>query len=131
MAGRTEVGVFSISVVESLIRDGALRAIAVAANKKSKALPDVPLISETLPGFDLGGWFMLMAPAGTPKPIVGKMSAAIAKAIRDPKIAEIAGKLGFDLEGPEDVNPPRAAAYLKEQLALWGQLTAELGIEAQ
>ena len=131
MAGRTEVGVFSISVVESLVRDGALRAIAVAANKKSAALPDVPLISETLPGFDLGGWFMLMAPAGTPKPIVDKMSAAIAKAIRDPKIAEIAGKLGFDLEGPEDVNPPRAAAYLKEQLALWQQLTAELGIEAQ
>jgi tripartite-type tricarboxylate transporter receptor subunit TctC len=63
MAGRTEVGVFSISVVESLICDGALRAIAVPANKKSTALPDVPLISATLPGFDLGGWFMLMAPA--------------------------------------------------------------------
>jgi len=108
-----------------------LRAIAVAANKKSAALPEVPLISETLPGFDLGGWFMLMAPAGTPKPIVDKMSAAIAKGIRDPKVAEIAGKLGFDLESPEDVTPPRAAAYLKEQLALWKQLTAELGIEAQ
>ena len=74
---------------------------------------------------------MLMAPAGTPKPIVDKMSAAIATAIRDPKVAEIGGNLGFDLEGPEDVNPQRAAAYLKEQLALWGQLTAELGIEAQ
>ena len=67
MAGRTEIGVFSISVVESLIRDGALRAIAVAANKKSAALPDVPLIAEAFPGFDIGGWFMLMAPAGTPR----------------------------------------------------------------
>lgn len=131
MAGRIEVGVFSISVVESLIRDGALRAIAIAANKKSAALPDAPLISETLAGFDLSGWFMLMAPAGTPKPIVDRMSAAIATAIRDPKIAEMGRKLGFDLEGPEDINPQRAAAHLQEQLALWKQLTAELGIAAQ
>jgi len=131
MAGRIEVGVFSISVVESLIRDGALRAIAIAANKKSAAPPDAPLISETLAGFDLSGWFMLMAPAGTPKPIVDRMSAAIATAIRDPKIAEMGRKLGFDLEGPEAINPQRAAAYLQEQLALWKQLTAELGIQAQ
>lgn len=96
VAGRIEVGVFSISVVESLIRDGALRAIAIAANKKSAALPDAPLISETLAGFDLSGWFMLMAPAGTPKPIVDRMSAAIATAIRDPKIAEMGRKLGFE-----------------------------------
>jgi tripartite-type tricarboxylate transporter receptor subunit TctC len=131
MAGRIEVGVFSISVVESLIRDGALRAIAIAANKKSAALPDVPLISETLAGFDLSGWFMLMAPAGTPKPIVDRLSAAIATAIRDPKIAEMGRKLGFDLESPGDINPQRAAAYLQEQLALWKELTTELGIEAQ
>jgi tripartite-type tricarboxylate transporter receptor subunit TctC len=123
--------VFSISAVESLIRDGALRAIAIVANKKSAAPPDAPLISETLAGFDLSGWFMLMAPAGTPKPIVDRMSAAIATAIRDPKIAEMGRKLGFDLEGPEDINPQRAAAHLQEQLALWKQLTAELGIQAQ
>jgi tripartite-type tricarboxylate transporter receptor subunit TctC len=131
MAGRTEIGVFSISVVESLIRDGALRAIAVAANKKSAALPDVPLIAEAFPGFDIGGWFMLMAPAGTPAEIIKKMSAAVAAAMRDPKILEVGLKLGFDIESADSITPERAAAYLKEQLALWEKTTADLGIEAQ
>ena len=59
------------------------------------------------------------------------MSAAVAAAMRDPKIAEVGRKLGFDIEVPRGLTPERAAAYLKEQLALWGQLTADLGIEAQ
>jgi tripartite-type tricarboxylate transporter receptor subunit TctC len=131
MAGRTEIGVFSISVVEALIRDGALRPIAVATNKKSEALPNVPLIADALPGFDMSGWFMLMAPAGTAPDIIQKMSAAVATAMRDPKILELGRKLGFDLESADGITPDRAATYLNEQLALWKTTTAELGIEAQ
>ena len=131
MAGRTEVGLFSISVVESLIRDGTLRAIAVAGNKKSTALPDVPLMADTFPNFDFGGWFMVMAPAGTPGVIIDKMSAAVADAMKDPKILEIGGKLGFDMENADAIAPQRAAAFLKEQLALWEKITTELGIDAQ
>ena len=131
IAGRTEIGVFSISVVELLIRDGALRAIAVATSKKSEALPNVPLIADTLHGFDMSGWFMLMAPADTPSEIIKKMSAAVATAMRDPKILELGRKLGFDLESADGITPDRAATYLTEQLALWRRTTAELGIEAQ
>jgi len=131
MTGRTQVGVFSISIVEAHVKAGTLRAVAVASNQRAASLPDVAPAAESLPGFDFQGWFMLMAPAGTPADIVKKVNAAVDGATKDGQVQELAVKLGFDLQ-PNGVGSPQdAAAFLQQQLAVWEKTTKDLGIEPQ
>jgi len=131
IAGRTQSGIFSASIVEAHVRSGALRALATASTHRLVAAPEVPAAAETLPGFDFSGWFMVMAPAGTPGDIIKKLNAAIGEATRDAQVRELAPKLGFELD-PKGVGAPEdAAEFLKTQLALWGKTTQELGIEPQ
>ena len=131
MTGRTQAGVFSISIVEQLVRAGSLRAIAVASSGRASSMPDVPSVAETLPGFDFLGWFMLMAPAGTPPAVIAKVNAAADAATKDPQVKELSAKLGFDLQ-PNGVGSPQAAGtFLKEQLGVWEKIAKELAIEKQ
>jgi tripartite-type tricarboxylate transporter receptor subunit TctC len=131
ITGRTQAGIFSASIVEAHVRSGALHAVATASTHRLVAAPDVPAAAETLPGFDFSGWFMVMAPTGTPADIVKKLNAAIGEAARDQQVQELAPKLGFELD-PKGVGPPEdAAEFLKTQLALWAKTTQELGIEPQ
>ena len=129
--GRAEVGVFSVSIVESQIRAGTMKAIAMAAPKRVAAFPDVPAAGETIPGFDFAGWFMVVAPAGTPADVVNKMNAAIDRAMKDQAIKDMAPKLGFDVNPAGLGSPKDAADFLKSQLDLWAKTTKELGIEPQ
>ena len=131
VAGRVEVGVFSVSTAEALVRDGRLRTIAGASRAKILTFPDVATVAETLPGFDFPGWFMVMAPAGTPSEIVAGMNAALEAATRDDKVRELAPKLGFEMSSSGVGTPDAAAAFLREQLALWQTTTRDLGIEPQ
>ncbi len=129
--GRAEVGVFSVSIVESQVRAGAVKAIAMAAPKRVAAFPDVPAAGESIAGFDFAGWFMVVAPAGTPADIVNKMNAAINRAIKDQAIKDMAPKLGFDVN-PDGLGSPKDAAdFLNSQMAMWAKTTKELGIEPQ
>ncbi len=129
--GRAEVGVFSVSIVESQVRAGTMKAIAIAAPKRIAAFADVPAAGETIPGFDFAGWFMVVAPAGTPDDIIAKMNAAIGRAVRDPAIKEMAPKLGFDIDASGIGSPKAASEFLNEQMALWAKTTKELNIEPQ
>lgn len=131
MTGRTQAGIFSISIVEQLVRAGSLRAIAVASKGRASSMPEVASAAETLPGFDFQGWFMLMAPAGTPPAIIAKVNAAADAATKDPQVKELSAKLGFDLQ-PNGVGSPQAAgAFLKDQLGVWEKISTELAIEKQ
>ena len=131
IAGRTQIGVFSASIIESHIRSGTLRALATASTRRLTSAPDVPSVAETLPGFDFSGWFMIMAPAGTPADIIAKLNAAVDAVTRDSEVRAIAPKLGFDLD-PNGVGKPEdAATFLKTQYGLWAGITRDLGIEPQ
>jgi tripartite-type tricarboxylate transporter receptor subunit TctC len=131
IAGRTQAGVFSASILESHLRSGALRALATASTNRLAAAPDLPAVAETLPGFDFSGWFMVMAPVGTPADVIQKLNAALNHATRDPQVRDLAPKLGFELDPNGVGSPAEAAEFLKAQLALWAKTTQELGIEAQ
>jgi tripartite-type tricarboxylate transporter receptor subunit TctC len=131
IAGRVQVGVFSVSHAESQIRSGSLRAIAIASNKRLQSAPDIPAAAETLPGFDFSGWFMVMAPAKTPPEIIKQINVAVDAAVRDPQISEMAPKLGFELDADGVGTAERAGAFLKDQFAIWEQTTKDLGIERQ
>ena len=129
--GRAEVGVFSVSIVESQVRAGTMKALAVAAPKRVAAFSNVPAAGETIPGFDFAGWFMVVAPVGTPPDVINKMNAAIDRAVKDQAVKDMAPKLGFDIN-PDGIGSPQAAGdFLKSQMELWAKTTKELGIEPQ
>ncbi len=128
VAGRLPIGIFSLSVAEGQIRAGAIRAIAGASAGGIASMPEVEPIAKTFPGFDYLGWFMVMAPAGTPEPIIDQMHRAIAAALKDPGMIEAAPKLGFELDPRGVGSREDAARFLKAQLDLWNATTKQLGL---
>ena len=128
IAGRTQVGVFSVSIIEPHVRSGDVRALAIASTERSPALPDAAPVAATLPGFDMSGWFMLMAPKGTPAAIVEKLNGAVETALKEPELRATAAKIGFELGSPGDGPPASAAAFLTRELDHWRKITNELGI---
>jgi len=81
------------------IQGGRLRALGVTAKKRSFLIPDVPSISETVPGYETLGWYSVVAPKGTPTPILNKISAEVMAAIKEPAFAEQLKTLGVDIVG--------------------------------
>ena len=128
VAGRLPIGVFSLSVAEGQLRAGALKAIAGASAGGIASMPQVEPIAKSFPGFDYLGWFMVMAPAGTPEPVIEAMHKAIATALTDPKMIEAAPKLGFELDAKGVASREDSKAFLVRQLALWGETTKQLGL---
>lgn len=121
-----QVAFQGIATVSSLIKAGKLRLIAVTTPKRLPQFPDVPTVSESgLSGFEFNSWFAMMAPAGTPKPIVQKLHAEIVKAISDPAIKDQLFSLGLS---PRGTTPDELAADLKSQFAKYGNLIKQANI---
>jgi tripartite-type tricarboxylate transporter receptor subunit TctC len=105
IAGRVPLMCDNFSNVIAHVRSGRLKAVALAALKRHPQAPNVPTADESgLAGFEMGVWYGFAVPAATPKPVVQKLNAEIAKALRDPKVAERFEQLGLAIvaDSPED-----------------------------
>lgn len=131
VSGRIPVGMFSLSVVEGQVRGGALKVLASASSGGIASMPNVQPIANQFPGFDYLGWFMLMAPAATPEPIVAEMHKALTKVLTDPAVREAAPRLGFELDPRGLASREDSLAFLKRQLALWDETTRALGLKPE
>ncbi|MBI4192957.1 MAG: tripartite tricarboxylate transporter substrate binding protein [Betaproteobacteria bacterium] len=83
----------------SIVKSGRVRALAVTSLKRAALLPDVPTISETVPGYQTHGWYSVVAPTGTPPAVLAKVSAEVVKAVKEPQFGEQLKALGLDLVG--------------------------------
>ena len=131
VAGRVDGGVFSISVVESQVREGALRSLATTSIKRMDGAPDTPAAAETIPDFDFSGWFMLVAPKATPPAILTKMNAAVDKSAHQKDVLEMAPKIGFEIPRDTVGSASDASNFLTSQLEYWAKITKRLGIEPE
>jgi tripartite-type tricarboxylate transporter receptor subunit TctC len=104
---------------------GRLRLIATAGNKRSKSLPELPTVAETLPGVEVSAWYGVLAPAGTPKDIIAKLNAETVKAIANPKVAQQLANAGADAISS---SPEEFAAYIKTELVRWGKAVKATGL---
>ena len=86
IAGEIQTGVEGLPSLVGQIQSGKVTALAVTSSKRSPLLPNVPAMSEFLPGFDASAWIVLMAPAGTPPEVVAKISAEVKRAVSDPAV---------------------------------------------
>jgi tripartite-type tricarboxylate transporter receptor subunit TctC len=117
-----------IATVNSLIRAGKVRLIGVTTPQRMPQFPDVPTVSQSgLPGFEFNSWFAVMAPAGTPKPILQTLSSEVAKALADPEVRD---KLVAQGLTPRGTSPDELARLMRGQLARYGQLIKQAGITA-
>jgi tripartite-type tricarboxylate transporter receptor subunit TctC len=118
-----------IATVNSLIKGGKLRLIGVTTQRRMPQFPEVPTVAESgLPGFEFNSWFALMAPAGTPKPILQFLAAEVAKALADPEVRD---KLVAQGLTPRGTTPDELGTATRAQLARYGQLIKQAGITAE
>ena len=107
------------------VKGGKLRALAVTTAKRSPALPDVPTIAEAgVPGYEATSWFGLLAPAGTPAPVVAKLNASILKALADPEVKKKLAEQGAE---PHGEKPEQFAAFIESETVKWGKVVKESG----
>jgi tripartite-type tricarboxylate transporter receptor subunit TctC len=128
-ANEVPVSFQGLGTSASLIHGKRVRLLGVATPAKLAAFPDAPTISESgLPGFEFNSWFAIMAPAGTPKPIVARLHAEIRKALADPGVREKLVAQGFTIRGS---SPDELGAATKAQLAKYQRLMRQAGIKAE
>jgi tripartite-type tricarboxylate transporter receptor subunit TctC len=110
-------------------RAGVLRALAVSSAKRSPAMPDTPTMSESgLTGFDVTAWYCLMAPAGTPRPIINMVHAALTKTITTSPVAE---RLLAEGAAPEPTSPEDFAKLIEADLKNWARAVEIAGVRGK
>jgi tripartite-type tricarboxylate transporter receptor subunit TctC len=129
VAGRVQFFMAPIGSATQLVREGRIRALGVSSPKRSPSLPDVPTIAESgLPGFDWTSWGSLLAPAGTPRPIIERWNDSVRRAITRPEIVKQLAAIGMDAEPS---SPHEIMTIIKEQMDITGKLAKAAGIEPQ
>jgi len=129
IAGRTQVIILAIPVAAPRIRGGELRPLAGSFAKRIPGYEDVPAIAETYPGFELVGWFLMIAPAGTPAEVVQRVNREMDKILKDADTSKRLASLGFFTEGAE--TPEAVAEAIRADTAKWGRIVKEIGIQPE
>ena len=127
-AGQIEVGILNASSMLAFIKEGRIKALAVTSGARSAYAPDIPAISEAVPGFDSTEWFAYGAPGGTPDDVIEKIYQAIAKAARMPAFEQRAKEMGVDivLNRPVDFQ-----ALMGSELAKFKDLVTKAKIQIE
>jgi tripartite-type tricarboxylate transporter receptor subunit TctC len=129
LAGRIALTMTGLPPLLPQIKAGKIRALAVATAKRVPQLPNVPTIAESgVPGFEATQWYGLLAPAGTPREIIDKVHAEIARALTR---AEVKKRLETDGADPISMTPAEFAALIKSEIARWGRVIREAAITAE
>ena len=124
LAGRTQVMFSTYAPIAGHLKAGTLRAIAVSTEKRAPGLPDVPAVSETLPGYRSDVWYAMAAPAGTPADIVARLNKAALSALKSPIIGEHLAKDLIQVIGsrPDEVKP-----FIQSEITKWGEVVKKSG----
>jgi len=129
LAGHVQFMFDTALIVGGHIKAGKLRPLAVTSSKRTSLFPDVPTLAEAgVPGYEIGSWQAVYAPAGTPKPIVERLNAEIVKALKSPDVAERFAGLGME---PVANTPAQMAEFNKAEVAKWAKIVKEANIKAE
>jgi tripartite-type tricarboxylate transporter receptor subunit TctC len=129
IAGRVNSMFTDIAAASAQLKAGTLRPIVVTSKQRSAIMPDLPTIAETaVADYDLSGWIALFAPAGTPRPIVDKLNAEVAKALAAPDLRAKFLELGAE---PSPMPVPDFTAWVQQEVNKWTKLVREAGIQPE
>ena len=128
LGGSIEVVFADLGNAQAQIKGGKVRAFGVTSLKRSAALPDLPAITEQVPGYELVPWFALVGPANLPKEVVAKLSAAMQKVLATTEVKQKLNAGGFDIDVTDAAG---LARLIDSEVKRWGQLTKAAKIEAE
>jgi tripartite-type tricarboxylate transporter receptor subunit TctC len=129
VAGHVKVTFLNLSTVAPFAASGALRLLAVSSEKRAPQVPDVPtLIESGFAGLKILNWVSLMAPAGTPKPIVDRIAAEVTRAVKAPDAVKLLEANGID---PVGSTPEAFAALIATDIPLWAEAVKLAGLQAK
>ena len=128
LGGQVDLTFFAFSTALKNAQAGKLRAIAVGGPRRNPQAPEVPSISEVIPGYSATSWTALVAPPGTPAPVAEKLAQAVSDIVRMPDVHKRMIDAG---DSTFDSTPAQMAAFLREETQRWGALIKAVGITAQ
>jgi len=127
LAGRLNIFFGNITNLVPLIREGKLRAFGITSRKRSPLVPELPTMEELgFPSFDATAWFGLMAPAGTPQPIIERLYRETTKVLAMPEVRRALENQGLDVIGNSSAE---LAGVIKTELPYWAKIIKEAGIK--
>ena len=128
LGGQVQIMFSTISSLLQHIRSGRLRAIAVTSAERLPTLPDVAPVAQTLPGYEATTFFAMLAPAGTPTPIVNRLNREFVRVLASPEIKEKLDSYDFQIIGS---TPDQLALYMRNEIARWAKVIKESAIEPE
>jgi tripartite-type tricarboxylate transporter receptor subunit TctC len=128
LSGRVQLVFIGIPAAAPHIKAGKLRALALAAPQRSAVLPDVPTADEAgLPKFEVTTWYGILAPAGTPRPVVARLNGELGRIMHSSEMKERLDALATD---PVTGTPEEFAELIRREIAKWGEVVREAGLKA-
>jgi tripartite-type tricarboxylate transporter receptor subunit TctC len=128
IGGRVDIAWQNAGAMLPIVREGKLRGLAVTSLQRSPSIPELPTLAESgFPGFEATSWFALVAPAGTPAPIVAKVHREMQSVLKDPDTRARLAQLGLD---PVGNSPAELGATIKADIAKWAKVIKDAGIKA-
>jgi tripartite-type tricarboxylate transporter receptor subunit TctC len=128
IGGEVQSFIVSPLVAVAQIKAGKIRALGVTGLKRSPALPDVPAIAETVPGYENIVWHSVLLPAKTPDHIVAKITTEVISIVKQPDVRERFASQGLDAVGS---TPEQLSKLIKEETAMYGKLVKQIGLQPQ
>ncbi len=124
LGGHVKVMISGMSSTLPQVHAGKLIGIATTGLKRTPATPDIPTIAETYPGFESSSWFGVLAPAGTPKPVIARLNADLHKSLKDATVAKRLAAVGFEITYG---TPEQFTAYIKSETKKWAKVVKASG----
>ena len=128
-SGVNQVMISSVAAAQSVVDAGKVRRIAITSKTRFRGLPELPAVSETLPGIAVDGFFAIVAPAGTPADIVARLNREIAEYLKSPEVQQRLISFGLATEGAG--TPESTAQFIRNEQEHWRALAQELDVEPQ
>jgi len=129
MSGRVSLMFDTLAAVSTQVKAGGMRALAVTTSKRVAMLPDVPTMAEAgLPGYETSTWGGLLAPAGTPKPVVARLAAETTRILALPDVKQRLTDAGVE---PVGGTPEQFSAFITQEMGKWAKVAKEAGIQPE
>jgi len=128
IGGEVQMGFNNVQTLLQNVREGQLRALAVAEPQRMAALPDVPTVAETVPGFAMAPWIGIIVPTKTPKEVVARLSQETLTVMRDPEVVKL---LNDQQVTPMATGPQEFETLIKTDLAKWEKVVKSAGIKGE
>ena len=128
VGGRIQAFFGSVTGTQPQVSAGRIRAIATGHPERLRAMPDMPTVAETLPGFSNDGWYGIFAPAGTPAPIINTLNAEMKRALANAEFSKLVESIGME---PAGSTPQELREWVRSELARWTKAARDAGVQVQ